>query len=245
MISKMAEGTVAQMRAEGLEPTFADCVTLNDFGLRVERDANAVEFASVPRCAFLGDWVLWEPTLAKMMWIDRARQLLTDDAETQVALMAYALNTDAAELPPLTNTRKLAKAVESFSREVLVFFTPSQIAAAIDIAIRGPEDVDAPVAESEKSDRAAVMEIPQAVISRARDLIVTAGVAGLTPELVRDFPLPAVDAMVARALLVRYKKAASLKTNLVGDYYVAAGKIRARLTEEKKAKEVANGTGNA
>lgn len=245
MVSKMAEGTVAQWRAEGLSPTFEDCVTLNDFGLRVERDADAVEFACVPRCAFLGDWVLWEPTLAKMMWLDRARLLLTDDFMTQLSLTAYALNASAAELPPLGNVRKLVKAVAKFRDEVLVFFSPSQVVAAIDVAICGPNDVDPPRTERERNELERAATVPQTAMSRARNLIVASGVAGLTPELVRDFTLPAVEAMVARALLAKYGKSGGLQTRLVGDYYVVAGRIHARLVAEKVKKGDANGAGNA
>ena len=55
-----------------MKPTFEDAVKMNALGLKIERDANAFEVASVPRCAFLGDSILWEPTIGKRIWLERA-----------------------------------------------------------------------------------------------------------------------------------------------------------------------------
>lgn len=92
MISTIAKSTVEQWQSEGLKPTFDDIVLLNALGLKVERSSDMYCFAASPRVAFLGDNVLREPTVGKRAWMDEAGQLLSDDFQTNLYFIAWALN---------------------------------------------------------------------------------------------------------------------------------------------------------
>lgn len=79
MTSKLAKSTIETWWAEGLKPTVEDIVRLNALGLKVENGSEVYDFAACPRISFLGDYMLFEPTVAKKIWIDTAKQSLRED----------------------------------------------------------------------------------------------------------------------------------------------------------------------
>ena len=99
MISRLAEQTIEKWQRENLKPTFKDIIALNNLGLKVERGAEAFSFAACPRIAFLGDHILREPTIAKRIWIDTVGETFSDNYQTRLFFMCYALNCPDAELP--------------------------------------------------------------------------------------------------------------------------------------------------
>ena len=123
MTSKIAKSTIEKWQSEGLKPTFDDIVLLNALGLKAERSNDMYCFAATPRIAFLGDWVLREPTVGKRAWMDEARQLLNNDFQSQLYFTAWALNCPDNELPKLTKSKYVVDAVKKFVQEALVDFT--------------------------------------------------------------------------------------------------------------------------
>lgn len=108
MTSKLAKAQIEQWWAEGLRPTFDDIVKVNNLGLAVERGSDMFDFSACPRAAFLGDNILWEPTLRKRIWIDAAFQVVgAETLESRIYVLAYALSTPNEELSPLTKKGKL------------------------------------------------------------------------------------------------------------------------------------------
>ena len=123
MISKLAKSTIEKWQTEGLKPSVDDVVRLNNLGLRIERNSNAFEAVAVPRCAFLGDAILWEPTIGKRLWMEQAQQIVSNGYDSQLYLIAYALNCPDNELPGLTSKKELEREVGKFRDEVLLHFT--------------------------------------------------------------------------------------------------------------------------
>ena len=123
MTSKLAKSTIEKWWSEGLKPTVEDIVRLNALGLKVENGAEAYDFAACPRVAFLGDYMLFEPTVGKRAWMDTAKQALRDDYQTQLYFVAWALNCPDDELPSASNVKCLMERIKKFAEEVLVDFT--------------------------------------------------------------------------------------------------------------------------
>lgn len=99
MTSKLARDVYIKWQSEGLKPQLDDLITLNALGLKVEHGSEAYDFAAVPRVAFLGDATMFEPTVGKRIWIDKASQLIKDDFQTQLYFTAFSLNCPDNELP--------------------------------------------------------------------------------------------------------------------------------------------------
>lgn len=235
MVSKMAKDTIAKWEAEGLRPTFDDAILINDLGLRIERASDATALARVPRCSFLGDAILWEPSVYKMMWLDKARQVVAEDEETQTALVAFTLNTNEQDLPQLKEAKDLVKRVQEFRDHVLIFYSPSQILTAIDIALN---DAAAPTTEPLATEHKEAAEVPREWLSLARQTMALALANGLYGVDLKEVTVPALEAMVARALMSQGKDVVKeLKSQAFGDYLVAVGRIHERLVEAQKQKE--------
>lgn len=229
MISRLAKQTVEKWQGEGLKPTFEDVVRLNELGLRIERDSSAFEVASVPRCSFLGDDVLWEPTIGKRIWLEQAQRLVREDYESQLYLVAFALNCPDRELPDLSSLKELKKAVVKFRDEVLIHFTERQIMTAVDIALRGESpDLD-------PADAKAATEIPSETRSVYRQLFDQAMGYGIS-EGVKWEATP--DELERMMILAALRDGADVlkgeHAQNAGRFYAEAGRIHERLKGEVK-----------
>lgn len=233
MTSKLAKQQIEQWWKEGLKPTVEDIVLVNNLGLQVERGSDMFNFSACPRAAFLGDNILWEPTLKKRMWIDAATQVVdAESMESKIYVLAYALATPNDELAPLTKTSKLKKDIVKFRDEVLVDFTDTQIVAAIDWCLNGIKP------DLEVKELKQVMDVPDEdgqASSIAKQLLLEAISDGMSDK-VQDYALlDDLKNMIVVAAM--YKGVDVLKnehTKNAGRFYVACGKIHTRLLEEKE-----------
>lgn len=236
MISDIAKETIDGWKAEGLAPTFRDCIRLNALGLKIERGESAADLAALPRMAFLGDLILWEPTIAVRQWLDAASRIVADDYFSQLTLAAYALNCPAAELPRLDRVSDLVREVKRFTDECLALFTESQILAAISHALKGDdptEDEDAEPTVAEKEERRKCREIPPAMKSAARKVFADACALGV-PDADR-FTVPALDAIITRAIALKGHGAFDGENGrATADFYRTADAIYNRLIGERK-----------
>jgi len=235
MISNLAKETVEQFKAEGLAPTFEDCIRLNALGLKIERGESSADLAALPRMAFLGDLILWEPTIAVRQWMDAAEHIVAGDYFSQLALAAFALNTPASELPRLDRASKLVKAVKRFADEELAPHTETQILAAVLYALHGGEptdDEDAEPTEAERDARRKCREIPTAMRSAARRVFAEA-VALSIPDA-EKFTVAALDEIVTTAVALKGRDAlAGRNGRFTADFYRTADAIHARLIKEQ------------
>lgn len=239
MISKLAKSTIEKWtEIEGLKPTIEDIVYLNALGLKVENGAEAYTFGAVPRCAFLGDYTFWEPTIAKKLWIDRARTMISNGYFTQLTFTAYALNTPLSELPDLKKVSELNDKVLQFTSEVLNNFTESQIFAAISYAISGNDwRVGEEYTQQQKDDFNKIYDIPEEAYSNSKQLLAEALTYGLS-DGIKDFTIKELERMIIVAAM--HEGIDVLKnehTQNAAKFYACAGKIHARLIEEKANKD--------
>lgn len=236
MISNIAKETVEQFKAEGLEPSFDDYIRLNALGLKVERGESAADLAALPRAAFLGDLILWEPTIAVRQWLDAAGQIISSDYFSQLTLTAFALNTPAADLPRLDNAKNLRKAVKAFTDESLAPFTETQIVAAVEYALVGNDAAvgeDAEPTIAEKEARQKCRETPRGMMSVARRVFAEACAFNI-PDAER-FTVDALDEIITIAVALRGRSAAKDRNGrATAEFYRTADAIHERLKQEKE-----------
>lgn len=79
MLSQLASDDLADLRADGLNPTDADVVRLNALALQISDGPETTAY-SMPRFAVAGGVVFWEPTVAAFKWYDFAKTFA--DGET-------------------------------------------------------------------------------------------------------------------------------------------------------------------
>lgn len=132
----------------------------------------------------------------------------------------------------------MASKVKRFAEEVLVHYTTTQILMAIDYALNGNDQTrDANYTDEEKTALAKVSVPPDEVMSEARQLIAEAMAQGISADAKDFVTVPQLEKMIVCAAMhsgVDIVK--DIKNNALGAFYVAAGKMHTRLTEEK-AKE--------
>lgn len=188
MTSRLAESTIQEWQKENLKPTFKDMVLLNDLGLKVERGSEAFSFSQCPRIAFLGDYILREPTVAKRIWMDSVGQMFDGNYQTRLFFMCYALNCPDAELPDVTKASALNRKIEKFRDEVLLKFTETQLIYAIDYVLNGNrpdfDSMDSDEAKKVAEDEfAEIYDVPQETQSEAKQLLLQALTHGMDAEV--------------------------------------------------------------
>lgn len=144
------------------------------------------------------------------------------------------LGTDT--LPSLYEKAKIVKEVEKFRDEVLIKCTDTQILAAIDWCLNGNKCDTDELDEKEKKEIDEVYEIPDRDESLAKHLLLTAMASGIAKDVADYALMEELENMVLLAAMEHGAKD-TLKnehTQAAGKFYVASGKIHARLLKEKK-----------
>ena len=232
MRSKLAEQDYNALIAEGLQPTFADTIRLNAAGLAVERAGDAVPLGAPPRVAWLDDWCFWEPTLARLVWLDRARQLV-GDTTSDLTLAAFACWAGEEDLPPLKSTRRLTRRVEKFASRVLKPFTLSQILAAVSYAMDGNDAADGEIVAEGKPS---VKDPPESVYAPAHALFAAVVANGLDATAALSLTFRNVERLLAIAALRQgVDVAKSAHAQAFGAYALALAQIKSRLLDEAQA----------
>lgn len=236
MISNLAKETVAEFKAEGLDPSFEDIIRLNALGLKVERtdgSDRSADLAALPRLAFLGDYVLQEPTVGKRIWMDLASVILGGSYFSLLCLCSYAMYEDADKLPSLKDAKKLRRAVDKFRDEVLIRFTPSEIEAAVDYALRGNDPEYGEEAEPTVEEKK-VREIPDCALSAARALLTHSATFGIQEAVAKGVTCRQLEKMIAVAAMVKGADVAKGEHGkATADFYRTADAIHDRLVKEK------------
>ena len=233
MTSKLAKSQIEEWWREGLKPTVDDIILINNLGLEVERGSDMFSFSACPRLAFLGDNILREPTVAKRLWIDEAQRLFANTLESRVYVLTYALGTPDDQLPSLSNKKEVEQGIVKFRDEVLLKYTETQILAAIDWTMNGNvPDLNLP--EEDAKSIQEVMDVP-GDHSIAKQLILQALAMKIPAECAQYALQSDLEKMVLVAAM--HDGADILKnehTKNAGKFYMAVGKIKTRLLEEKK-----------
>ena len=215
-----------------MEPTVEDIVRVNELGLQVERGTDMFDFSACPRAAFLGDRILWEPTMRKRLWIDAAMEVVdAKTLESRIYVLAYALGTPSNELEDLTSKRKLTRAVVKFRDEVLMDCTDTQIVSALSWCISGNElddeddgeDVTEPPDDNGRNESVAKQILLEAYCDGMNDNVADYALLGDLRKMVL------VAAMAKGRDIVKNEH-----TQKAGKFYVECGKIHERLLKDKK-----------
>ena len=239
MRSNLALATLAEFRAQGLDPTDADVILLNAMGLRVELRPDLDGLAGCPRVAFLGDLVLREPTVAHQFYIDEALSVLGKDLGEfeRLAFVAYVLND--RETVPVTRPRRLKKSLRRFIESDLLSFTASELVAAINYVYTGADPVALEHPAPTKKERELAEKRRELgddfARSAARRLIAEAGVLSIPADVALRTTLPTLELMIGKAAALRGAKID--KDGAVADFYRTADEIAERLRKEKEAKQ--------
>lgn len=243
MISPFAIECIEKMERDGLHPTPRDIVRLNALGLKVERGDNPSPLYSRRRCAFVGDAVLREPTIATNIFISERVRTFSPGADFAFVLfMAWALSFDEPprDAPP--------DAIMDFTREKLRDIPARRVAAAVDYCLYGcdSESLEYP-ARKEKTDgereetaddSAAdeLLDVDIGIIHRAEALSL-----GISLADAMRHTRAQLNAVVRRALEHRadagdVQAANALKREhdrYEGEFYATLDEIRARLENER------------
>ncbi len=237
MVSKLAQEVHEGWIREGLAPTLEMCVDLNAAGLAVEKSPTASGFFSVPRVAYLGDFIFREPTVRRLAYLEDLRALLDGDPETQFIAAAYACHVPDAELVPLDGSRRrVRKAVSRFAVEVLGDFSLSQAAAAVGYVLA---DLDPTALSGDYDDGKGAespADVPPHCASYARKLLAEAVGSGFDAASAGELTRNALERVLAAAALsegdIKRRDADAL-----GRFYKVAGKCRARMLAERAERE--------
>lgn len=237
MTSRLAEQTYNGWLAEGLTPTLEMAVDLNAAGVALERNSDAADFAALPRVAFLGDFILREPSVKKRVYLDELRQTLDErDDRAQVFAVAYVCYTPYADLVPLdSSVRKIRRAVAQFALEVLGGFAESQIVAALDYVLTGanPHELTNDYSDPRAADPLA---LPANCRSYAKQLLEYAVAKKIDAAECGETTLASLERMVAVAAME--KNVDFLKdraAEATARFYQVAGKCRARMLASRAA----------
>lgn len=232
MTSDLAKIAVEEMWSLGLRPTVDDIVRLNALALRAERGTNGDGYASIPRIAFLGDYILQEPTIGKMLWLEQARRVVGGDFHSLMALTAFVLHKSVDELPPLKSVKAVKKAVTDFYDDVLIAFTETEIVAKIAYCLHGHKaDVGANV-DAANVAAPRVDEVPDTMISAVRIKVGDLVREGVGYDSVLPLTLAQAEGLRVRVLVAKFGNDAMkvLKDDALGEFYRAADTIKERLT---------------
>lgn len=241
MISKLAEEVHAGWMRERLQPTLRMCVDLNAAGLAVERGPMASGFYSVPRVAYLGDFVFREPTVRRLAYMEDLRALLDGDEETQFLAAAYALHVPEADLVPLDSRRRARKAVSRFAVEVLADFSLSQAVAAVSYALTGadPDEVTGDYSGGKAESPA---DVPRHCRSYARELLASAVGSGFDAKSAGELTAAALERVLSAAALTE-GEVKRRDADAVGRFWQIAGKCRSEMLAARDGRAKGGGNG--
>lgn len=239
MLSKLAREVYDGWIGEGLTPTLEMCVDLNAAGLAVEKSPSASGFYSVPRVAYLGDYIFREPTVRRLAYLEDLRALLGDDPETQFIAAAYACHVPDADLVPLDGSRRrVRKAVSRFAVEVLGDFSVSQTAAAVGyvLADLDPTALIGNYDDADADGAANPADVPPQCASYVRKMLADAVGSGFDAASAGELTKNALERVLAAAALSE-GEIKKRDADALGRFYMVAGKCRARMLAERAERE--------
>lgn len=137
MLSDLARDDLADLRAEGLNPTDADVVRLNTLALAIT-DAGKTTAANLPRFGVAGDVVFWEPTIAAREWYLSVKAFARTEEELyQFFAFACAKGRDYAALKDLHSPASVRAEVKAFFRGIPA--TWGEVSRAVTYAALGSD----------------------------------------------------------------------------------------------------------
>lgn len=243
MISKLAMGEIAALKAEGLDPAPEDIIRLNALALAYERRIARHPYKAtnyLPRCVVISSSLyIREPAIGHEMWlsaISRNESLL--DRDTQLSLMAFALSRDVDELPDPNRIASVVSAVKKFAREVRAC-SRQQIYAAVDYALHGFDECagESGLKKSREEDRGARMGLfpidfclAMGVLNEGRAALIGISMADMKSMSRRELS----EVISNAAAWHKFPAAKDPGVEERGEFYAALDEITERLKNERK-----------
>lgn len=141
MVSDLAKADLADLRAEGLNPTDEDIIRLHALALRISDGPETTAF-NLPRFSVVGGVVLWEPTLAAIKWYEFARTFAEDDAmEVWMTAFACANGRSRGAFAALYDPAAIERAIGGFIGSMHA--TYAEVERAVYHAVYGNEHIEA------------------------------------------------------------------------------------------------------
>lgn len=226
-ISRIASNEIERLWKQGKFPTVQEIVELNELGKKVEKSNSSLstdDFSSLPRTAFLGDWILTEPTVAKRIWMDNAFQLLSDDNLQKLFFVSWALTLNDHELPSLNNIKETREQFQKFYDEVLICYTMTQIENAVDWVLNGEGYIS--------TDECDNGDIPDELRSMTQQLYDQVLSYGLDSDVKYEITVPQLERMLVSAVLHKGIDVLKDERNQnIGNFYKYLGNMKKRLIE--------------
>lgn len=239
MISQTAIESLEELKAEGLEPSFADVIRLNALGLRLEasRKRNSADSLDyLPRVAAVSKTLSFrQPTVGHEIWLDRIERLLPPgDYQSLLAVKAFALSRPANDLPDPDDPRSIKKAVDSFCADCRDL-TRDQIYAAIEYVLFG---ADPTANECSAVPSSGSVSSPQGdddfrscialgVLNEGRAVL-----WGIDAAEMKAMPRRQLEDVIRRAYVFHGMSTDGEANRLEGQFYATVDEIAARLKKE-------------
>lgn len=236
MISDVAVNDIRDMQKEGLNPTPEDIVRLNAIGLKIERNRKCGDVYAVPRVSYLGSSETFrEPTLAHLTWIDRVLAYVNKSHYgTYLAVNAFALSRDHAELPDANSRKKCIRAIDEYVDKNLSKFTFSQIRAAVLYALQGSDHVSLEYPPTDDKQDDVLRSVGVGVLMETVAMGLGCSLREISGMTVSQAKLLQTFALYAKGV----DPVKRMENTLIGEYHATVWEIRERLKAEK---EKANG----
>lgn len=237
MVSQTAKEDIEQLITDGLTPSVNDIIRLNALGLKLERNQNsAISLFNAPRIAWLGDVVLYQPTLGHEIWLEDVENVMDmADPATNLAVTTFACSfKDSSKLPDAFDKPTLYSKLASFKKQISSY-TPQQILAAAKYVVDGNDAnlyENAPTTSKEPEIECEAFSIPTGILLNG----IATGIGmsiGDALKLTRgQFETMVRHYQISNGMLdIKVEK-----QEASGGYFDALAEIRERLQNEVKGK---------
>ena len=240
MISQLAKDDIADLRAEGLQPSDEDVIRLNALALKISDGPETTAY-NAPRFAVAGGKVFWEPTMAALFWYAYAKRYADDEAtEDWFFAFACAHGRERGYLDGLRDPEEIQYALGCFIGSCTA--TKAEVVNAVYYASVGIDKVDA-----EKTGMAKAREKDQTPDERERRnyaaleerLAEAAAATGLTfDDLMIQTP-SRLCGMIYAAHVQAGMELTKVSAKTHADYLATLDAIAKRLRDEKAARVAA------
>ena len=236
MLSEMAAEDCAELERAGAKLSPAEVVRLNALGVRSQRSPDAVSFDALPRCAWLGDDLMFrEPTIGHEMWMTNADRIFDrGDELTGFMIRALALATPLDDLPDWSSLKEMRDALEEFAVEKLAKYTVRQVTCCVMWCMFGSDwaaDERAASRDDDECDDGHDDELTSPSVGVIRD-----GMAlglGISLHDAMHMTRSGLHAVVMRAYKLKgVDVSKSVYDRAIGDYYATLDEIKRNHAKE-------------
>lgn len=200
MLSKMAEADIEALMSKGYTIHPADVVRLNALALKIEKRPD-FRLASLPRIAVMGNVIFRQPTIAQDIFLDDARQVLSDDPATNLALDAWVLAHPEECFEKLKHPLLFIAKCRRWVKKNLGDKSATEVRRALDYCLFGvdPTTGETPVY---MTDNQIFYELPEETLSRGEKQFASATSLGIDALAALRSTSPILEAMMERAYII-------------------------------------------